>query len=205
VKLRIPLAATTTPLSLALWCRAKDGSTTYINSAFQTLFAVDAEELTRDPQMWLAAVHAEDRARVVEAGAERDGLEYRVVDADGTVRQVRERVYAVFDDQGGTNGTASVVEDLTHQRARAAVLDHALGVEARARTAAEVAHQLDEALAAVAWLTERLHIDELTAPIHERISAVERLVEYSRELVAKLHGTPHEAASAVRSPRGSSK
>lgn len=164
---------------LALWCRAENGSTTYVNETFQQLFGVDEAQLQRDPASWRAAVHPDDRARVDAAGDARDGLVYRVVDRGARVREIRERILPVFDNPAGTRGSASVFEDVLPQKERGRQLARALELEARTRMAAEVAHKLEDTLAAAAWLVEQLATDE-------KVEAIGRLLAEARENVAKL-------------------
>jgi PAS domain-containing protein len=164
---------------LALWCRDENGSTTYVNETFEVLFGVDEAQLQRDPNAWRAAIHPDDRARVDAAGDARDGLVYRVIDRNERVREIRERVLPVFDNPVGTRGSASVFEDVVPQKERGRQLARALELEARTRIAAEVAHKLDETLAAAAWIVERL-------PGDTKVDALERLLAEAREQVAKL-------------------
>jgi PAS domain-containing protein len=171
---------------LALWCRAENGSTTYVNETFQQLFCVDEAQLKRDAAAWRAAIHPDDRARVDAAGDERDGLVYHVIDRSSRVREIRERVLPVFDNPVGTRGSASVFEDVLPQKERGRQLARALELEARTRTAAEVAHKLDDTLAAASWIVEQLGADHLPDPVAHRVEALERLLAEARDAVAKL-------------------
>jgi hypothetical protein len=172
--------------ALALWCRSENGSTTYVNETFQQLFGVNEAQLQRDPAAWRAAIHPDDRARVDAAGDARDGLVYRVVDRAARVREIRERILPVFDDPAGTRGSASVFEDVLPQKERGRQLARALELEARTRAAAEVAHKLDDTLAAATWIVEQLSSDHLPDPVAHRVEALERLLADARESIAKL-------------------
>lgn len=178
--------------TLAVWCRAPDGATLYVDAAFEAMFGAGADALRADPDAWLAAVHPEDRARVAGASSH-DGLEYRIVDAAGVARIVRARVLPIIE------GTATIVEDVSEHRRRAGELRRALDLEARARLLADVAHELDEALTAAAWLLARADDGD-----DERVTGAARLVAHARELLSRAQGKRQAAESAAYSERGKS-
>ncbi|MDX6235714.1 MAG: hypothetical protein QOG10_529, partial [Kribbellaceae bacterium] len=74
-------------------------------------------------ELWWDHVHPEDRQRVREtferaiaAGKPTDGI-YRVVRADGRVRDVHSRATATLDESGRSVRVAGTVQDVTEQRA----------------------------------------------------------------------------------------
>lgn len=97
-----------------------DGAVTYANpAARELLWRTDAELHGR---RWLDAVHAEDRAHVVQAaeqarqGGSSDAIDFRV-DVVGTHRWVRALINAVSSVTGRPAGWVAILTDITDERA----------------------------------------------------------------------------------------
>jgi len=99
----------------------------YVSTAYAKVWQAEPAALDKDPLVWLAAVHLEDRARVREAF---DGLfnwiaydmDYRLSMADGSVRWVRDQAFVVNDDRGLPYRVARVTHDITKRKQAESVL-----------------------------------------------------------------------------------
>src|ERR1035437_850472 len=90
--------------------------TIYISPAYERIWGRQCEELYRDPQSWMAAIHPEDREMVkrraltgqVSGGYD---VEYRILRTDGGLRWIRDRAYAVRNQRGEVYRIAGIAED----------------------------------------------------------------------------------------------
>jgi diguanylate cyclase (GGDEF)-like protein/PAS domain S-box-containing protein len=105
--------------------------TTYVSPQIEEILGVTPEQYRDDPDMWLSLVHPDDRT-TVEAqslafvrGEGGDLDDYRMVRPDGRVVWVRDRAYAVRDDDGRVvleHGLLFDVTELKEVEARVAHL-----------------------------------------------------------------------------------
>ena len=92
----------------------------YISPAYESVWGRTCKSLYQDPRAFIAAIHPEDRARVVEV-IERDRergfeVEYRVVRPDGSIRWIRDRGFPIKDESGNFYRIAGLAEDITQRR-----------------------------------------------------------------------------------------
>jgi len=89
----------------------------YVSPAFAAIWGMPPEELYEDQDRWIAAVHPEDRQRVLDSlPAQLQGdseREYRIVRPDGEVRWIWDRTYPVRDAQGRVDHVVGVARDVT--------------------------------------------------------------------------------------------
>ena len=92
----------------------------YVSPAFEKIWGHTLEELKSNPQMWLNAVHPEDRERVmlaVACAAKGDyDEEYRIVRPDGSVRWVHDQAFPVTDESGCVYRIAGIAQDVTERK-----------------------------------------------------------------------------------------
>jgi diguanylate cyclase (GGDEF)-like protein/PAS domain S-box-containing protein len=92
----------------------------YVSPAFETIWGRSVEELYEDPQVWIEAIHPDDRDRIVDRllrdRAPDFEAEYRIVRPDGEVRWIRDRGFPVVDEDGTVYRVAGVAEDVTEER-----------------------------------------------------------------------------------------
>jgi PAS domain S-box-containing protein len=125
----------------------------YANKAFEAIWQAPREDLYRDIQVGLEAIHPEDRPHVQNAffgraSADSYTTTYRIMRPDGEVRWIRDRGWPVEDDEGRLLHMVGVAEDITEiQAAQAALQEANLDLEQRVaeRTArlAEANTELD--------------------------------------------------------------
>ena len=96
-------------LDQVVWIRDTDGSFHYANAAFESTWDVSSETLQTDPSLFADHVHRADRP---DGGVFDPGVhEYRVPQADGSVRWLRDHVREVETD--GERRVIGVAEDVT--------------------------------------------------------------------------------------------
>ncbi len=110
-------------VSEAFWIRdLAENRFLYVSPAYATLFGKSVASLYRHPRSFLAAVHPEDRDRVVAAYENQRrqpaglDIEYRVV-AGKTVRWLWVRTFPIRDKNGRFYRTSGIARDVTERRA----------------------------------------------------------------------------------------
>jgi PAS domain S-box-containing protein len=88
----------------------------HVSPAFARLFGHDRTSLCRSPDLWFAAVHPDDRARVQAEALTSTPLDqtYRIVRRDGEVRWLRTRSFALANADGSCR--VGMSEDITERR-----------------------------------------------------------------------------------------
>ncbi len=118
----------------------------YLNSQVETLLGISRDEWIKDPGVWLAAIHPDDRAGVdrVNRETERSGapfsMEYRMYARDGRIVWFHDEAVLVRDDDGRPRYWQGIMIDITAQK-RAESLEHDLAVE---RESADHLRALDD-------------------------------------------------------------
>jgi len=93
----------------------------YVSPSYETVWGASCMSLLSSPDSWLAAVHPDDRTRVMDAFdalplPDRFELEYRIVAASGVTRWIRDRVSAVRNERGETYRLVRVLDDITERK-----------------------------------------------------------------------------------------
>jgi diguanylate cyclase (GGDEF)-like protein/PAS domain S-box-containing protein len=103
------------------WLNSLDlGELFYVSPAYETIWERTSDSLYRDPKSFLDSVHPDDRAGVLSAFSDppKKGMEieYRLLAADGTLRWIRDRRFAVCDPRGLPYRLAGIATDITEQK-----------------------------------------------------------------------------------------
>jgi PAS domain S-box-containing protein len=123
--------------------RTRPGSSPipYVSPQVEQILGFTAEEMRADPQLWVAQIHPEDRARVLATStrAQRGGeplvVEYRHVKKDGSIAWIRnEAVVVERDGRGRPKLAQGFMYDITQ---RHGAEESARETEARYRTLVE--------------------------------------------------------------------
>jgi PAS domain S-box-containing protein len=177
----------------------------YISPMWEQIWGRPLPPLDRLTEVWMAALHPEDRARALETGARSaEGYEhqYRILRPDGEVRWIRDRAFPVKDGDGHVVRVAGVSEDITERRLLEEELrrarDEALAsANAKSEFLANISHELRTPLNAVIGMNELL----LEAPLDEAqreraavardagrglLALIDDLLDYSRLEAGRL-------------------
>jgi PAS domain S-box-containing protein len=109
----------------AIWIRAlSPEKILYVSPSFERIWGLPLEELYRDPGIWAAAIHPQDRDRIVGkfrqwTSGEDAGyydVEYRVVQPDGAIRWIHDRGVLSLDEQGHPCRVSGISADITDRK-----------------------------------------------------------------------------------------
>jgi PAS domain S-box-containing protein len=178
------------------WVAEMDGSGRIGWSAeSHRIFGVPVGQFDGSIEAALACVHADDRDAIREAhrAAAEDGrpidIEHRVVRPDRTIRWVHERAHILRDATGSAMRMIGTVQDVTDRRQLEDQLRQSQKMEAIGRLAGGIAHDLNNALTAIAGYSE-LVLGEVDAAhparadVEEIRKAAERAGSVTRQLLA---------------------
>jgi len=159
------------------------------------IFGVPLGQFTGTSQAFFAYVHEEDReavrraAETAQAGAAAYDIEHRIVRGDGSVRWVQEKADVLRDANGKATRMVGTVQDITDRRQLEDQLRQSQKMEAIGRLAGGIAHDLNNALTAIAGYAE-LALGEVPAghaaraDVEEIRKAAERAGSVTRQLLA---------------------
>ena len=99
----------------------------YVSPAYATIWGRPVETLEREPGSWMAAVHPDDRGYVASLWdavptTPHYDAEFRVTMPDGSLRWVRDRMFAVRDARDEVYRVARVTSDITRRKEMEALL-----------------------------------------------------------------------------------
>lgn len=165
----------------------------YWSERIGPLFGYDKRTIETTYENFLAAIHPDDRQRVIDAvsacvekGAEYN-IEHRVVRADGTVRWLSEKGDVLRDAIGRPLRMLGVVQDITDYKMTENHLRHAQKLESLGNLAGGVAHSLNNLLVPILALS-KMTADGLPRNSPAR-AALDKVVEAStraKDLVARV-------------------
>ena len=178
------------------WVAELDGSDRLGWSAeSHRIFGVPPGQFDGTSTAFFAFVHPDDRAAVraasdsAAASGQPYDIEHRVVRPDGGVRWVHERAAILRDPQGRPLRLFGTVQDITERRLLEEQLRQSQKMEAIGRLAGGIAHDLNNALTAIAGYAE-LALGEVAsdhaarADVEEIRRAAERAGSVTRQLLA---------------------
>ena len=178
------------------WVAELDGSDRLGWSAeSHHIFGVPVGQFAGSSTAFFTFVHPDDRAAVraasdtAAAGGPPYDIEHRVVRPDATVRWVHERAAVLRDPQDRPLRMVGTVQDITERRLLEDQLRQSQKMEAIGRLAGGIAHDLNNALTAIAGYAE-LALNELAsdhaarADVEEIRRAAERAGSVTRQLLA---------------------
>lgn len=171
------------------WWLGKDEL--YWDEALCKIFGVEPRNAPRSRDEYLSLVHPEDRAEAQETIARYvatgvyDGMAYRIVRPDGTVRHVIAQGVPQFDEHGKVEALRGGVLDVTERKELEASLAQAQRMHAVGRLTAGIAHNLNNALSVV--LPNVAECRELASgPVAERLVDIEHASQRAAEMVRQL-------------------
>jgi two-component system, cell cycle sensor histidine kinase and response regulator CckA len=152
---------------------------------------------------WSAVMHPDDRERTMalldELSQGRSVLhEYRIIDGEGRVRWLRDRVVPVLDDDGALVKLVGGVTDITEQRALEERLIEAQRMEALARMAAGVAHDFNNLLTVLMAEVALLRLPRVTGQLRDaHLDQIDATLERASHLTSSLLAFGRSTAGPV--------
>ena len=159
----------------------------YVSPGFWSIWGRTPAELQEQPELWMDAIHPDDRAGVHEAfSRDRAGFhaEYRIVRPDGSVRWISDRSFPVRNAEGELVRIAGVATDETTRRTLETQLLQAQRLESIGRLAGGVAHDFNNLLTVILSHAAFARQDLTTAD--EDLAAIEQAGARASELTAQL-------------------
>jgi PAS domain S-box-containing protein len=185
-------------------------TTLYISPAYEAIWGRTCESLYQAPRSFIAAIHPDDRARVVdtietdrEHGFE---VEYRVVRPDGSIRWIWDRGFPIKDKSKRFYRVAGLAEDITGRkqaeerlkatseqlRALSASLSSAREEEGT-RIARELHDEMGSALTSLKWDLESIEKScseagnqAASSNIREKIAGMIEVIDTTLDAVLRI-------------------
>jgi len=165
-----------------LWrAEVPEFKTTFASQQVEKILGFPASEWTADPGLWRRQVHSEDRDRVMEytasetRAARRHAFEYRIIDAQGHTKWLRNHVNPIVKD-GHVREVAGISIDVTRFRQ---------AIEDRDRLAIRLLRSQEDERSAIA---RELHDDigQSIALLAIRLQALEQVLPPASESATLL-------------------
>lgn len=177
----------------------------YINPAAERMYRTMREQAEADPSAWIKAIHPEDHGKVRDfaatLGSIRDetAVEYRLIEADGSVKWVYSRMFPIRKEDGTVNQLVGIATDITRQKEATRELERK--IETEKEYIRELNHRVKNNLIMIdsmlslelsALRGDRQAAAEVLQKVKGRIEAVrlvhEMLQEVSRERMVEITG-----------------
>ncbi|MGD8560643.1 MAG: PAS domain-containing protein [Gammaproteobacteria bacterium] len=93
----------------------------YVSPAYEKIWGRSLEEIYRNPDAWIKAVHPDDQERAMKTsrsiGMQEDlSMEYRIINGKGETRWVRDKSKVIMDENGAVFRVAGITEDITERK-----------------------------------------------------------------------------------------
>jgi two-component system cell cycle sensor histidine kinase/response regulator CckA len=170
------------------------GRMIYISPGYEQIWGRSCQALYDEPRDWLAAIHPDDRDRVLQAALTKQvngtyDEEYRIVRPDGSIRWIRDQAFPVRDEHGTVTRVAGVAEDITERRQLEAQVRQTQKMESVGLLAGGVAHDFNNWLTVISGSAELLLetagvVPECGELLREIQHASERATALTRQLLA---------------------
>ena len=178
------------------WVAELDGSGRFSWSVeAHRIFGVPSGAFEGTSDAYFRRIHPSDQEAVrtasvnAQSGERRYDIDHRIIRDDGAVRWVHERADVIRDERGRAVRMIGIVQDITDRRQLEDQLRQAQKMEAIGRLAGGIAHDLNNALTAIAGYAE-LALGLLESPhaaradVEEIRRAAERAGSVTRQLLA---------------------
>ena len=97
------------------------GRMIYVSPGYEKIWGRSCASLYASPDCWRAAIHLEDRNRILEAALSSQASgdydeEYRIVRPDGSICWIHDRAFPIRNDAGKVYRIAGIAEDITERK-----------------------------------------------------------------------------------------
>jgi two-component system cell cycle sensor histidine kinase/response regulator CckA len=170
----------------------------YVSPAYEGIWGRTCASLYAAPGDWLAAVHPEDRARVLAAATTRQttgGYDetYRILRPDGGTRWIHDRAFPVRDARGEVFRVVGTAEDITERRELEQRFLRAQRMESIGTLAGGIAHDFNNLLTPIlmgvtvlkeraAGESDRRLIETIEHSARRGTQLVRQVLSFSREV-----------------------
>lgn len=173
---------------------ARTGQRLYVSPAYEKVWGRPPAELWASSDAWMAAIHPDDRERIMTAFRETElpaayEDRYRIVRPDGAVRWIRDKAFPIRDERGAIIRIAGIAQDITEMLSVAQKLQQAQKLESIGLLAGGVAHDFNNILCAITANAEMLadaitKTDPRSEWVGEIQLAADRATGLTRQLLA---------------------
>jgi len=155
---------------------------TYLSPAYEEVWGRPREQVYDRADAWIETIHPEDRERANSLftrsyRGERSTAEYRVVRPDGSVRDIRARVFPVHDAAGRFYRVVGIAEDITEAKQMEAEMVKAKDAAEAANRAkseflANMSHEIRTPMNGIIGMTELVLDTELSPEQRDNLETV---------------------------------
>ncbi|HYE30039.1 MAG TPA: two-component regulator propeller domain-containing protein [Methylomirabilota bacterium] len=162
---------------------------TYVSPAYERIWQRKVADLQAERTRFFDAVHPQDKAKVTRLFTRIfDGffgsMEYRIIRADGEIRWIRDRAFAIRNAEGGLVQIAGIAEDFTERKLQEEQrekleeqLRQSQKMDAIGQLAGGIAHDFNNLLTIIQGNAELIHAHRL--PPEQAISSAREICEAS--------------------------
>ncbi|MEJ2156853.1 MAG: chemotaxis protein CheB [Desulfobacteraceae bacterium] len=105
------------------WIRTPDSrQIIYVSPAYEKIWGRDIEEVYKDPDTYLNAIHTDDRKKVVEHFRQyalgKLDIEYRIANPTGEIRWIQDRGFPIYGRDGRLEMMCGFASDITDRKNR---------------------------------------------------------------------------------------
>jgi len=181
----------------------------YVSPAFENIWQRPVKILYEDPGKWMEYIHKDDHKMVMAnwqahvKGHSTYG-EFRIILPDGSIRNIANHAYPVFNDKGQVIHVTGVARDITeHKQAAEQKLKiegqflEVQKMEAIATLAGGIAHEFNNALVGVSGNIELLQMDishgkNIDKYVERTIDCTRRMSRLNNQLLAYARGGKYQ-------------
>ncbi len=189
-------------IEVVFWMESPDGAQIhYVSPAFEKIWGSSIEDLMRDRNIWVKAIHPDDSPRVLRwleghsRGGAFDVQEFRIIRPDGKIRWVSDRAFPVRNEKGEIYRVAGFAEDITKRKqAEKALQGRTLELQKLTETLEE---RVKERTAELELANEKLKHSESRLQ-HLSARLLEAQEEERRRFAFEIHDSFSASLSAMK-------